>query len=371
MQKSTITVKSPGRINLIGDHTDYHDGFVLPAAIDKKTVVKLQRNDSGSKAYFSALNANEKDSFDLNNYQPRQEGGWQNYVMGVVGELQKLGAKIGGFDAEFEGNVPIGSGMSSSASLECAFAFGLNELFDLGLEKTQLIRASQMAEHNYVGIKCGIMDQFASMMGKKNQVMLLDCRSLEYQYFPLELGDYELLLLNSKVSHELANSEYNTRREESEAGIAILQRKLPEITHLRDVNLRQLEAQKSQLSTIIFKRCQHVISENKRVLDATKALQNGHLEVLGKLMYESHYSLKNDYQVTCPETDFLVQKTLKHEFILGSRQMGGGFGGCTINIVSREEKDYFIERMSEDYYDEFGIDLTPYSVSTEDGAMEI
>jgi len=362
-----IKTQSPGRINIIGEHTDYNDGFVLPAAIDKATVVHLKKNNTPSNCSIIALNIGEVHYFDLNNFKPL-ENGWQNYMMGVVHELQKIGAKLTGFDCEFGGNVPIGSGMSSSASLECSLAFALNELFELGFDKWQLIKATQMAEHNFVGIKCGIMDQFASMMGKKNQVMLLDCRSLEYEYFPLDLGDYQLLLLNTNVSHSLGDSAYNNRREECEKGVAMIKETYPAIKNLRDVSLTILSEFNGKMPAVTFKRCYHVVSEIQRVLEATKAMKQSNHQLLGELVYQSHFSLQNDYEVSCPELDYLVQLTLDKDYILGSRMMGGGFGGCTISIIKKEMVGIFKTHAAKAYKERFNKDLTPYTVSIEDGA---
>ena len=364
---ATIKTQSPGRINIIGEHTDYNDGFVLPAAIDKGTVVHLKKNGTASECSMIALNIGEVAYFDLTNFKPL-ESGWQNYMMGVVHELQKIGGKLTGFDCEFGGNVPIGSGMSSSASLECSFAFALNELFELGFDKWQLIKAAQMAEHHFVGIKCGIMDQFASMMGKKDQVMLLDCRSLEFEYFPLDLGDYQLLLLNTNVSHSLADSEYNKRRTECEVGVKIIQEKYPTVKNLRDVTLDQLSAFKSTMPLTIFKRCYHVVGENQRVIAATEAMKNKDHQLLGELVYQSHFSLQNNYEVSCTELDFLVQLTLDKTYILGSRMMGGGFGGCTISILKKDMVGIFKTYAAKAYQERFGKDLTPYIVAIEDGA---
>ena len=372
MNKQQIKVQSPGRINIIGEHTDYNGGFVLPAAIDKKTVFQLQTNDTES-ASFLAGNINERFTFDLQNFQPLENGGWQNYIMGVVHELQKIGAKIPGFDAEFNGNVPIGGGLSSSASLECSLAFGLNELFNLGFENWQLIKASQMAEHNFVGIKCGIMDQFASVMGQKNKVMLLDCRSLEFKYFPFEPKGYDLLLLNTNVAHELATSEYNNRRSECEQGVEMIQKMFPEkeINSLRDVSFDMLSKSESELPELIFRRCKHVVTENDRVSNATAALIKNDYRTLGDLIYQSHFSLQNDYEVSCRELDFLVQETIDKDYILGSRVMGGGFGGCTINLVETSRLEEFTDNISKKYKSSFGIDLTPFTVSIEDGTSLI
>ena len=367
---SMISVQSPGRINLIGEHTDYNDGFVLPAAIDKKTVFQLKKNGTDNRVRVLAKNLGSSFSFDLFSFHPIKSG-WENYVMGVVHELLQLGANLSGFDCEFGGDVPIGGGMSSSASLECSLAYGLNELFNLRFDKLQLIKACQMAEHHFVGIRSGIMDQFASMMGKKNQVIQLDCRSLGFQYFPLDLGVYQLLLLNTNIAHALASSEYNERRATCEEGIAIIQKTFPTIQSLRDVTYGQLLRLEDELPKKIAKRCRHVILENSRVQSASKALLDKDFKHLGQLMYQSHFSLQNDYEVSCPELDFLVKQTLDKEYILGSRMMGGGFGGCTITIIEKKWVNTFVELAAKSYRNQFGIDLSPYTVSIEDGAKVV
>ena len=356
-----LKVQSPGRINIIGEHTDYNDGFVLPAAIDKGTVFALQKNGTTNRATVKASNFDKTYTFELDNFYPI-ESGWENYVMGVVHELQKLGAEISGFDAEFEGDVPIGSGMSSSAALECSLAYGLNELFQLGFDKWQLIKACQMAEHTFVGTKCGIMDQFASMMGAENQVILLDCRSLDFAYLPFQLDDYLILLLNTNVEHSLATSQYNARRESCEAGVEIIKKQFPQITSLRDVSIAMFNKTQATLSEELIKRCKHVITENNRVQMASDALLKKDFQQIGQLMYQSHFSLQNDYEVSCPELDFLVQQTLDKDYILGSRMMGGGFGGCTINIIQKTKVDAFVEAASKSYKHQFGIALSPYMV---------
>jgi len=366
MDKASIISQSPGRINLIGEHTDYNDGFVLPAAIDKKSVFKLKKNGT-NQVTLTAQNVGETLTFDLLDFKPI-EGGWQNYVMGVVSELQKIGGNIKGFEGAFEGDVPIGSGMSSSAALECSLAYGLNELFELGFDKWQIIKACQMAEHNFVGIKCGIMDQFASMMGKKNQVMLLDCHSLEFEYLPCDLGNYQLVLLNTNVSHTLASSEYNTRRAECEQGVSILQKNNSQLKSLRDVSMEALQKCSAEMSKNVFSRCHHVVTENNRVLKAADALKKNDIKLLGQLMYQSHFSLQKDYQVSCPELDYLVELTLQEDDVIGSRMMGGGFGGCTINLIEKNQGSAFLEKAAKLYRKQFGIDLTPYFVSIENGA---
>ncbi len=369
-EQYSIAVQSPGRINIIGEHTDYNDGYVLPAAIDKKTVTRLRRNGSDSHCYLKASNLGETFSFDLRRMD-RQPEGWQNYLLGVVDELQQLGCTLRGFDCEFYGEVPIGGGMSSSAALECSFIYGLNELFELGMDTFQMIKTAQKAENNFVGMKCGIMDQFASMMGRKDHVILLDCRSLEYQYFPLQMDGYQILLLNTNVSHSLASSEYNTRRYECEEGVAHLQKAFPEITSLRDARYDQLQQCRSAMPETVFRRCHHVVTEINRVLEATEALQRGKLAYLGELMYQSHDSLQNQYEVSCPELDFLVDRTREKNFILGARMMGGGFGGCTINIIEKSMRGPFVEEVSRQYFNHFGIDLTPFTIFIEDGTKPV
>lgn len=365
-----IQVRAPGRINIIGEHTDYNEGYVLPGAIDKAVTVKIQSNATAHRVHLKAANLNEGFQFDLNNFGPSDQA-WANYILGVVHELKELGATLSGFDAVFEGDVPIGSGMSSSAALECSFAFALNSLFQLGFDRWTLIKAAQRAEHNFVGTKCGIMDQFSSVMGKKNQVMLLDCRSLEFEYLPCALGNYQLVLLNTNVSHSLADSAYNTRREECESGVELLQEQFPAIQSLRDVSMDRLEQGLSRLPFKIAQRCKHVVSENARVIEAAAALKKSDFETLGRLMYASHHSLQHDYEVSCPELDFLVDRTRYQPQVLGSRMMGGGFGGCTLNLVEQDQLPHFLEEMAKDYYQEFGVDLTPYEVNIEDGARVI
>jgi len=262
-----ITTRAPGRINIIGEHIDYLDGFVLPAAVGCEVRMHVRKNDSPYTINITAKDLNESYTFHLDAYEPLSTG-WQNYIMGVFSELEKIGAQFNGCDISFASTVPIGAGMSSSAALECSLALALNELFELGFSKIQLIKASQMAEHNFVGIKCGIMDQFASMMGQEGHALLLDCRSLEHQYYPLSLGDYQLLLLNSNVSHELADSAYNDRRAASENGLTILKSLNPDISSFRDVSNNLLEESRNSMVEDVYRRCKHVVSEIQRTQDA-------------------------------------------------------------------------------------------------------
>ncbi len=365
--QKAIRAQSPGRINIIGEHTDYNEGYVLPAAIDRYTIFNLSLSGSEETCTVKALNPDEEYSFKLSALQPLP-GGWQNYVMGVVSELIQAGCRLSGFKASFCGDVPIGAGLSSSAALECALVKGLNELFDLGLTDWQMIRIAQRAEHHFVGMKCGIMDQFASIMGKENQAMLLDCRSLEFRYFPLDTEPYRFLLLDSHVEHELANSEYNVRRSECHQGLHIIKESFEQVESLRNVTPIMLQSCKPRMDKKVFGRCKHVITENERVLQATRAMESGDFKTLGQLIYDSHSSLQYDYEVSCPEIDFLVDFTREKTYITGSRIMGGGFGGCTINLIHQEYVDRFVEEVSTDYEDKFGMTPTAYQVSAADGA---
>ena len=359
--------RAPGRINLIGEHTDYNEGFVLPAAIDKEMVFSIKNGPLG-RCVVHADDLKEVHSFDLTNFSPLSSG-WQNYVMGVVHELQKISPMgIGGCEIHFGGNVPLGAGVSSSAALECGLAYGLNDYFDLKLDKWQLAKACQRAEHNFVGMKCGIMDQFASMMGKVDHAMLLDCRSLEYTYFPLDLGSAQLVLLNSNVVHELANSAYNDRRASCEQGVEIIGQSFANIKSLRDVDGPMLEKSRENMGEETYRRCLHVVRENSRVLEATQALREGNLSHLGTLMFASHKSLQEEYEVSCPELDFLVQQAKEYPGVLGARMMGGGFGGCTINLMKEAIMSTFIEETKTTYQEKFGIELQSYQVKTADGA---
>ena len=363
----TLVAKAPGRINIIGEHLDYNDGHVLPASIQLTTQFRFRINGTPSTVNFDAKNVNETYSFNLNDYAPI-DGNWQNYVMGVVNELQKLGGQITGFDASFEGTVPIGSGMSSSAALECSLATGLNALFDLGFSKKQIINACINAEHNFVGIKCGVMDQFASMMGKQGQAMLLDCMTLEYEYVPLEMDEHHFLLLNTNVTHELSSSEYNKRRQQCEDGLAFIKEHFLEVKSFRDVKLDMVTSLIGKMNAVNYNRCHHVVMEEQRVMEAVQVLQANDLSRLGELMYDSHDSLSQLYEVSCPELDFLVDQTRSDKAILGSRMMGGGFGGCTINMVQKEQTEAIIKRISEAYRKQLGKELTAYVVETGPGA---
>jgi len=360
-----IVSRAPGRVNLIGEHTDYNDGFVLPAAIDKEIVFALQKNSLKKIRAFS-IDKNQNSECELANLKPK--GGWINYIIGVFSEIVSKGVKIEGTDIVFAGDVPLGAGMSSSAALECALANGLNTLYNGKLDKLELALAAQAAEHNFAGVKCGLMDQFASMFGKNNHVIKLDCRSIQYEYFHFDFTDFKLVLCNTNVNHSLASSEYNIRRSQCEEGVHEIKKKFPDVKNLRDVTAGMMEKMNGEFDPVIFKRCQYVTEENSRVEKACQALQQNDFSTFGKLMYESHEGLKNKYEVSCNELDFLVDFTKDKENILGARMMGGGFGGCTINLVKSGTEKSFIDEISKAYFKKFEKKMSSYIVKVGDGA---
>lgn len=365
-QHYNLTINSPGRINLIGEHTDYNNGFVLPTAIDKKIQFKFKKNGTLTTCNVYSKNFDTSVTFDLNTIKPSKHQ-WENYILGVIFEIQQLTDKLEGFDCIFTSDIPVGSGISSSAALECGFAFGLNELFNLGLSKITLVEIGQRAEHNYVGTKCGIMDQFASVMSKAGHVILLDCQSLEYQHVPIHIKPYKILLLNTNVSHNLADGEYNKRRSLCEQGVAIIQKNYPNVTSLRDVSLEMLAEFKETFTEDMFNKCTYVVEEKTRVLDSVEALKNKNLAILGANMYATHNGLSNLYEVSCPELDFLVAFSKNFDAVIGARMMGGGFGGCTINIIHQDEVAAFTEAASQAYFNKFNIKLTAFEANPSEG----
>lgn len=360
-----ITIASPGRINFIGEHTDYNMGYVLPTAIENKIVFKLAKNNSENIANVYSVGY-DGFALDLNNIS-RSNTEWENYVLGVLSEISKLTDRVKGFDCTIESNLPLGSGLSSSAAMECGLAFGLNELFDLGLSKLTIVELSQRAEHGYVGTQCGIMDQFASVMSKAGNVILLDCQSLEYQHIPIDLRPYKIIMLNTKVSHNLASSEYNTRKLECEEGVALIKRTNPSISSLRDVTREMIEASKHEMTQTVYNRCSFIIDENKRVLEMVKALKEKDLETVGSILYEAHDGISRLYEVSCSESDFLVDFSKGYSDVLGARQTGGGFGGCTLNLVHEDIVDIFKKEAAIAYKSEFNVDLEAFEVKPSGG----
>lgn len=361
--------RSPGRINLIGEHTDYNNGFVLPASVDKAVYFAISPV-AGTQVTLFAVDLNETYTFSLDDLS-KPERSWPHYQMGIIEQIQKRGLEIQGFQAAFGGDVPVGAGMSSSAALECCLLFALNEVYELGLDRFDIVKMSQKAENEYVGVQCGIMDQFASAFGKEEMVIRLDCRSLEYQYFPFPMKDYLLVLCDTSVKHSLADSEYNTRRMECNTGVSILSKYDPAIASLRDASPALVEAHKDELGDVVYRRCRFMTQEIERVQQACDYLSLGDLKMFGQKMYETHDGLQHDYEVSCPELDFLVDQTRENPQVIGARMMGGGFGGCTINLVQSDAVEDFETRMKSAYKDQYDIDLPCYRVRITDGTGEI
>ncbi|HEY0045216.1 MAG TPA: galactokinase [Flavobacterium sp.] len=357
---------SPGRINIIGEHVDYNDGYVLPAAVDKYVCLAMSAV-AEPNCVIIAKDIDERYEFSIEDTLKPVEQMWVNYFLGVLSQIKERQMPITGFKIAFTSTVPIGAGMSSSAAVECAFGHALNEIFNLGLEKKEIALIGQKAEHTFVGVMCGIMDQFASVFGKENHVIKLDCNTLEYEYHNADFKEYSLLLLNSNVTHELLKSGYNDRRQEVEKGLLIIKDHFPEVTSFRDCSEQQVDQLKDELGDPVYKRCHFVVKEIKRVLEAVDALERADYAELGRLMFETHDGLSKEYEVSCDETDFLVEVVRADELVLGARMMGGGFGGCTINLVKKGHEDELIERVSAEYFQKFGVRLTPYKVNIADG----
>lgn len=355
---------SAGRINLIGEHTDYNGGFVFPGAIDKVIMAEIKPTGTDKVRVYS-VDIDEYAEFGLKEEDaPCQQ--WARYIFGVCREIIKRGGKVGGFDAVFAGNVPLGAGLSSSAALESCFAFALNDLFnDNKIDKFELAKIGQSTEHNYCGVNCGIMDQFASVFGKKDHLMRLDCRSLEYEYFPFKLDGYKLVLVDSKVKHELVDSPYNKRRASCEHVAKVLG-----VETLRDAELADLEKVKDSISEEDYNRAKYVIEEKQRVLDVCDALQRGDYETVGDRMYKTHEGMSKLYEVSCVELDYL-NDIAKECGVTGSRIMGGGFGGCTINLVKDELYDNFIATAKKKFAEKYGHEPQVYEVIVSDGARKL
>ena len=364
-QSKPIIVRSPGRINLIGEHTDYNGGFVMPAAINYDTVFAIGDAPDGKSEVFS-VKYGEVFPIDIDDPKPVESPGWANYLLGVLKQVNMKGLSVKPFKCVFGGDVPLGAGLSSSASVECGFAFALNEHNSLGLSRDEMIHMAQWAEHNFVGVKCGIMDQFASMMGKKGHVIVLDCRSFEYHYSPLDLPDHDVVLCDTRVKHSLVDSEYNTRRQECESAVAVLHKYYPDVTSLRDASEEMLHKHKNEFKGKEFDRALYVVQEIQRVQKASDDLKANRLTEFGNKMYETHNGLSKLYEVSCEELDFLVERAREHN-VVGARMMGGGFGGCTINIVEKNKTAPFLKSAEEAYLKRFGHEMKSYIVSIEDG----
>jgi galactokinase len=338
-----VVVRSPGRVNLIGEHTDYNHGFVLPAAVDRGIALALKPR-SDRRYILHALDLDRRIAGDLGELAPHPER-WPNYLLGVVDQLQRAGHRLGGFELVYGGDLPMGAGMSSSAALECGLAFALNELFGLGLDRLTMAKLSQAAEHTFVGVKCGIMDQMASLMSQKDHVMMLDCHDLSCRFVPFHYPA-KIFLCDTQVERALAGSGYNQRRSQCEAGVALLQKYAPDVHSLRDVSLELLDAHRAEFDPVVYRRCRYVVEENLRVIAACGALDSGNLPAFGRLMNQSQHGLAKEYEVSCPELDVLAEAAAALPGVLGARMMGAGFGGCTINLVQAGQEEAFVRGMA-------------------------
>lgn len=370
-----LLIRSPGRVNLIGEHTDYNEGFVLPAAIDKAIYFAISPRDDKKCSLF-ALDMNDSYQFTARlvfdeskrvNSLQFSEKHWPNYLMGVVDQILKMGYDLKGFNCVFGGDIPIGAGMSSSAAIEAGLAFALNHIFNLGIDKLSLVKLAQKAENEFVGVKCGIMDQYINIFGKYGNVLRIDCRSLGYDYFPFGYNGISIVLFDTGVSHSLASSEYNQRRKECSKGVETIKKDNPTVKSLRDVTLVMLNDYKNKLDSKVFMRCKYVVEENDRIMKACESLNKKDLKSFGKLMYQTHHGLSKDYEVSCKELDYLVEFTTENYGVYGSRMMGGGFGGCTINLIENKVVDETKKIISEKYKQKFNIDLKTYITSIGNG----
>jgi galactokinase len=391
---AALVVKSPGRINLIGEHIDYNHGFVLPAAIDKFIEVAIGKRTDGA-IHMVAVDLGETIIVPMHNLQPHATQ-WVNYIIGVVDQVLNIthattnnfivtdnntpSTKINlptnetnlaaGFDICIQGNIPLGAGLSSSAALECAVLFALNELYSLSLTKMQMALMAQTAEYKFAGLHCGLMDMFASLHGQKNKAILLDCDSLDFTYYPLALNDYSIVLFDTQIKHALASSEYNTRRLECEQGLKLIQDKYPTVKTFRDISIEHVDeclASNDVNGSKVYHRCKYVVEEIKRVQLAVQDLAKGDMQAFGKKMFETHNGLSKLYEVSCPELDFLVEAVSNNENVLGARMMGGGFGGCTINIIKKTAVEEITQALTAKYAKVMHKELTVYSTSIEDG----
>jgi galactokinase len=364
-----LLVKGSGRINIIGEHTDYNDGLVLPASIDRHIYFALAENGT-TDCHFVAANLDISYSFSLEELK-KSEHQWANYMIGILAQLREREVPLEGINLVFGGNLPVGSGLSSSAALECGFALGICSLFNLQMSRQKLAQLCQQSSNNFMGIPSGIMDQFASLLGQAGQAIKLDCRDLTYEYIPLDTGPYTLVLINSTISHDHASSAYAERVEECNRGVALLQQQGYSIKSLREVPPQMLEKHRTELGELIYKRCAYVVSENQRVEIACNLLKNGAIKKLGALLYKTHEGLSKAYEVSCPEIDFLVDFAKRSKGVVGARLMGGGFGGCTLNLVHQNHKETFIRQITQAYQEEWGIDAEVYEVAIEDGTNTI
>lgn len=367
-REQPLLIRSPGRVNLIGEHTDYNHGYVLPAAIDKAIYFAITpRDDQHFEVH--ALDLHDEHHWSLDALEFSQKG-WPNYLMGVVDQFVKARHDIGGFNCVFGGDIPIGAGLSSSAAIEAGLAYALNYLFDLRIDNLELVRLAQRAENEFVGVRCGIMDQYVNIFGECDNVLRIDCRSLDHEYYPFD-HDVAIVLFDTCVSHSLASSQYNRRREECSEGVEIISRSYPHVTHLRDVSHEMLERCRHQMEKTTYLRCKFVVEENERVLRACQALDKKDLKSFGQYMIETHAGLSHEYEVSCDELDYLVQLVKDDPTVYGARMMGGGFGGCTINLIEMKEIGRISAEVAEKYRRRFQVDLKTYVTEISSGTHVI
>lgn len=365
-KKPEFIFLSPGRINIIGEHIDYNDGFVLPAAINKYICFAISKNEN-SECHLIAKDLNETYQFNWNDELKPIDKMWANYILGVLHQLKNSNFEMQGFNMVFSSTIPMGAGLSSSAALECGVGFAVNSIFKLGLSKKDIALIGQKSEHTFVGVNCGIMDQFASVFGKKNNVIKLNCNTLEYEYYQADFNNYSLLLLDSNVKHTHLTSGYNVRRQEVEQGLSIIKLHFPEVKTYRNCSENMVLELQEKLGETLFKRCHFVVKEIQRVQDAAIAIENSDLKKLGELMAQTHIGLSKEYEVSCDELDFLVDAVQNEKSVLGARMMGGGFGGCSINLVEKGLENELIKKIAAKYKTAFGIDLKSYKVKISKG----
>ncbi len=364
--QTPLIVRSPGRVNIIGEHTDYNRGFVLPAAIDKAVYAAVSLRED-TMINLVATDLDETFSISLDDVKPLSEVSWPNYIIGAAAQFQKIGLLKNGFNAVITSDVPIGAGLSSSAALECAIVFALNELLQAGLDKLTMVKMAQKAEHEFAGVMCGIMDQFASMFGKKDHVIKLDCDTLVYEYLPFKLDGIKILLLNTNVKHSLASSEYNVRRKECEMAVEWIKNKVPGVQSLRDVTESMIDQYVEPRSQLIAMRGRFIVQEIERLLTGCVDLKKGEIQSFGQKMFATHHGLSNLYAVSCKELDWLVNYVRVGKSVIGARMTGGGFGGCTINLIMEEAINPLIAEIKPAYEKEMNLPLTYYVTSIENG----
>ncbi len=365
-----VIVRSPGRVNIIGEHADYNNGFVLPAAIDKAAYIAISlRTDD--QIHLTALDLNETFTTSVSALKPNEDINWPNYILGAAAQFLKRSIQLPGFNAVLTSDVPIGAGLSSSAAVECATVFALNHLLATNIGRVEMVSMAQKAEHEYAGVMCGIMDQFASMMGKVNQVIKLDCRSLEYEYVPFNLKGIKIVLLNTNVNHSLASSEYNTRRLECMQAVKMIQAQHPDVSSLRDATIEMLDQFVLPFSLLVYKRSRFVVEEMDRLNQACQFLKEDNITALGNCMFKTHIGLSTQYEVSCKELDFLVNFVQSRKEVIGARMMGGGFGGCTINLVQEDKIDSLIHSIKPAYEEAMGLPLDYYIATIQNGTEVI